>query len=335
MYANREGSHTVTAVLVRPAYKSPYPLYRHRVHMRTLHSAGKLVDALGESEAIRLPRGSVFDLTGYDLPGLGDGGRLVSGGERDDGPTATLVTNAIKDGRVLTARENYHWEGVAFHGPEHDRVPLDRGAECIGVGFFGERAHVERAEFSGFPCANLQFGAFNPWRETQATMRDVYSHHSLMDGYGYGAEVNNGHLLVEGCRFDWCRHHLTSDGRPTTHYTVRGSDFGRQTVYNVLDVHGRERDGAPPVAGGRTIIGPGNRIRATGGLGETKDTRGVPQEAVKIRGIPAEVCIVIDNDFAHDGPPDAPGDNGEAVYQEYADGEWQNVYLSGNRYGVR
>jgi hypothetical protein len=47
------------------------------------------------------------------------------------------------------------------------------------------------------------------------------------------------------------------------------------------------------------------------------------------------VCLIVGNEFAHDGPPEAPGDNGEAVYQEYADGEWQNVYLSGNRYGVR
>lgn len=291
------------------------------------NSADRLVEAFETDGAtIRLERGNVFDLTGFTLPNLPNDGRLVSGNDSDDGPTATLLYNGRVDDAVLKCRGDFHWEGVEFVGAEHDRVPLDRSTETIGLWLFGEEATIKRAAFHGFPVANVQVGAVNPWRETEATLANVRSTHSLMDGYGYGAELINGRMEADGVEMDWCRHAVASSGRPSASYHVHHSWFGQHTLSHVLDVHGRERDDGPPVAGGETRIHH-NTIEAT------HDLDGKPQEAVKFRGVPANGGAVYSNRFAHSEPPDEPGSEGEAIYQEFVD-EWTRVVEFDNVYGA-
>lgn len=292
-----------------------------------INSTGKLVDALdGDPGTIRLERGSVHDLTEYTLPSLPHGGALVSGDDLDDGPTATLIYSKRVDRAVLRGRGDFRWAGIEFCGPNHDREPLDRSKETIGLWLFGENAIVERSSFHGWPVAGLQTGAVNPHRETDAYLANTSFHHCLMDGYGYGVELINGHLEADAIEADWTRHAVASQGRPSSSYDVHHSWFGRHTLSHVIDVHGRERDSGPPVAGGQTVV-RANTIEAT------HDLDGRAQEAVKFRGVPAGGAIVTGNRFAHPEAPKPPGSEGSAVYQEYTN-RWNNVFVFDNQYGA-
>lgn len=303
---------------------------------RTARTKGELVDALedaSEGDVTRVPPGSVIDVTGVGEIRLNHNGKLLSGSGADDRPAATLIKRDF-DRNFLSCAGEFSLAGFTFIGPELNRVPLSDGKLASAAYLHGERAVVGGCAFYGWPMAAVELGS--KASETESVVRHSTFRHCLMEGYGYGVELYNGSAKIHNNDFDFTRHAISAFGYPTCSYEAWNNRVGPFTLSHAFDMHAlvetlgadtaRERGFNPKTAGGDIHIHH-NMFQFT------HDLEGRGQEAIAIRGVPDGVCVINDNEFAHDEPPKEPGGQGDA-YRQQRVSELTRVAAVSNTYGV-
>ena len=284
-------------------------------------------------EVIRVPEGSVIDASGLSFTSPPHGGKLVAGSGAKDRPAATIIKKDFSR-NFIKAAGDFEVSGLNFIGPEHDRIPLNDAKIASCLHLYGDRATVGGCAFYGWPQAAVELGSRKS--ETESVVRNSTFRHCLMDGYGYGIELYNGHATVRNCDFDFTRHAIAAFGYPTCGYEARYNRVGPFTLSHAFDMHALVENlgekkatdrGFDPVTAGGDVHIHHNVFQFT------HDLEGRPQEAIAIRGVPDGQCVIHDNEFAHATAPSEPGGQGEAFRQQRVD-EWTRVAAVANEYGV-
>lgn len=168
-------------------------------------------------------------------------------------------------------------------------------------------------EFAGWPLAGLELGARN--YETEVHIRRSTGHNCLLEGFGYWVEQYNGHLWMDKCFGDRCRHVVAGYGHTTESWEVTESVFGPGPhASHVLDMHdygGNNRGGHHIAVRAVTFVGDSEGIKDVSGR--------LRQETIAQRGVSVEQSNFWNIEFPHDTVPDEPGDNGDAYRQETSD----------------
>lgn len=175
--------------------------------------------------------------------------------------------------------------GLHFRGPtpakDHTQHITDRNPYVHAIrvltnaetGNSGRRIAIADNEFNEWPGAGVLVtpadhneplkewlkhgeGSADPWKALRFTdapqvrITGNYMHHNVMDGGGYGVEVDGGsYALIEGNVFDYNRHAVAADGMAHGGYVARfnyvlqggykqQSDFAPDYYNQHFDVHG-------------------------------------------------------------------------------------------------
>jgi hypothetical protein len=291
-----------------------------------------------------------FKLDGLDPIPLRSGVQLV--GERGvlGGRPVLYTTQKTPKRAVFEVQGNdVQVVGLHFRGPtpakdhtqhisdENPYVHAIRVLTDSETGLSGRRITIADNEFDNWSGAGVQVspmqgdhnatlevwkqhgpGSDTPWKPLsrldagQVRVIGNYMHHNVMDGGGYGVNVDGGsYALIEGNVFDFNRHSIASDGMAHGGYIARfnyvlqggykqQSDFAPDYYNQHFDVHGDGNGDGSGYGGwaGEYFSIENNTIR-----GEQK--YGIPgfratRPAFMLRGRAAMVAFFNNNILVHD-----------------------------------
>ena len=173
--------------------------------------------------------------------------------------TNARMTGVTVAGAMLNSSETYVWSGVTCH----DGTEVDN-CEIYGMG--GGQAVIAT-------CGNYK-GAW---------VHHNYLHHCQCTSQsGYGVLVDGGSTLVEGNKFEYCKHFIAAAAGLSS-YVFRYNYLGAKLAYGgQIDCHGGNDDGTTTPAGDTIEI-----------YNNTSINQGI--WFVQIRGIPNTLCSVHNN----------------------------------------
>jgi hypothetical protein len=164
-------------------------------------------------------------------------------------------------------------------------------------------------EFYGWTVAGIELGARG--YQTDAEIHRTSLHHNNMESLGYGVEQYNGHLWMDLCYFNQCRHGISGFGYDTESWETTRCLIGPDGwCGHALDMH--ELTAENNIAGHH--IASRNCTFMI-----TEDIAGYGQEGIAIRGVSETESEIWNNHFYHPEKPIPPGDHGEAYRQEEQD----------------
>ncbi len=283
-----------------------------------VRSGGEFIDAVGSAssgDVVFVPGDAKVDLSGegpIEIPG----GVTVASDRGVNGSAGGLIFSDVKDLPLLrTGGSGVRLTSLRLRGnhPEgyHEFTEWNESANGLKVDH--ANAEVDNCEIFGWGYAGVVAEADG------CHVHHCHVHANEEDGLGYGVHCLGGHTTIEYNYFLHNRHAIAGGGSEPG-YTARYNLVGPKGDDHAFDMH---------EPGGNRIIIHHNKF-------EYDETiHGSPIEAVKIRGVPDEVCEIRDNWFHHGSPPgDAPvSEDGEAINQSGSDGEWGNLTFSSNHYG--
>lgn len=316
-----------------PDPPTPAVTYRPDDADVVVDTARDLRTALREAapaDVVYVADGAALDVSGAtDLP-VPSGVRLVGGRDLAAGCAGARITVGRDDtsGTLLLARgDDVRVAGLRLLGPrpEHYEVADPNSHDRTAVHLLGTGGAVVNCELAGWPHAAVAVGSRS--HAPRARVASCHVHHNALEGLGYGVEVFDGHAVIENCVFDHNRHAVDGFGHRGCGYEARCNYIGTHTYSHVFDMHRLDEnvDGAEEVAG-RLVDVHHNTVAAA------RDVDGSPQEAVAIRGVPADRVRIWRNRFAHAGPPEVePGGQGDA-YRQGGVSTWQRLDVRDNVY---
>jgi hypothetical protein len=275
-----------------------------------------------------------IDLTGESEISIGKDVTLASGRGQDDSG-GLLYTDTYPRWLFRSRASGVRVTGIRLRGPRADyfdpREEYDDpdDANSCGLHLFGDTAEVENCELFGWPHAAIAFGA----REypTVGYAHHNAIHHNRMETLGYGIELYDGCSRIEYTYFDANRHAVTGFGYATNGYEARFNLVGPDPVSHAFDMHrlSENINTDDPILAGKAVSIHHNTIAYT------EDTLDRPQEAIDVRGVPAEQSVIDRNWFAHEQAPMTVSDRGEAVRQGIDDETWKQLRVGpNNHYGI-
>lgn len=215
--------------------------------------------------------------------------------------------------------------GLRLEGPDTSWIKTyDSGKKRAFGLFLGANNVFHNNEAYGWTFSPFLSGSRG--RTPSHTYSYNHIHDCLLEGLGYGAELYNGQHEFAYNYFDRTRHAIAGFGYDTNGYEAHHNIVGPEPLSHPFDMH----DLGSNVSGGGNVAGGTINIHDNAFL-FTTDIRGNPQEAIAIRGVPADRCDIKNNYFLHSSKPDGTGDQGSAYRQE--EDSWKNVYAEGNTFG--
>ena len=283
-----------------------------------VRSRSEFLDALGNAssgDVVFVPGDAQIGLGGagpIDIPG---GVTIASDRSVNGSAGGMLFTDEKELPLFRTAGQDVRLTGIRVRGnhPEgyHEFTGWNESASGIRVDHTG--VEIDNCEIFGWGYAGINVNADG------LHVHHCHVHANEEDGLGYGVNCSGGHTTIEFNYFLHNRHSIAGTG--SSGYTARYNLIGPEADDHAFDMH------EPG----------GNRIEIHHNKFEYSQTiHGSPIEAVKIRGVPNDICKIHDNWFHHDSPPgDSPvTEDGTVINQSGSDGEWQNLTFSSNYYGL-
>lgn len=296
-----------------------------------VNRASELFEAVREPDAlVWVPGRTTIDCRGAVDQWVAPGVTIASNREPEDGRSGgRIVAGETSKGTHLfrTYSPDVRVTGLRLEGPDDSWLQQYDLALSRTFGLFvGADCEFDHNEVSGWPFAGFAHGGLS--RTPSHEIHHNHFHDNLMEGLGYGVELFNGHHRIHHNYFDRCRHAIAGFGPPTNGYEAWYNVVGPEPLSHAFDMHGLAESLSvrSDVAGGEIHVHD-NLFQFT------TDIAGRPQEAVTVRGVPADGCLVEENYFQHPTEPEPPGDQGDAFRQ----GEvrrWRRFRHRGNVYGA-
>ncbi|RRJ30994.1 hypothetical protein [Halocatena pleomorpha] len=300
---------------------------------RVVDSRADLLAALdGASDiVVYVADDAEIDLTGESSISLGKGVTLASGRGRDGSEGGLVYTDGLPRWLFRSRAASVRVTGLRLRGPRTDYFdPREEfsdatAAYSCGLHLFGDTAEVDNCELFGWPHAAIAFGARDQPTEGFAHHNEI--HHNRMETLGYGIEIYDGWSRIEHTHFDANRHAVTGFGYDTNGFRAHYNLIGPSPVSHAFDMHRLSENVSceDDLLAGQKVSIQYNTFAYT------HDSLGRSQEAVDIRGIPAQQSTVDRNWFAHEREPS--GDRGEAVRQGIDEPFCRLRVGSNNHYG--
>ncbi|MFW5869014.1 MAG: hypothetical protein ACOCX2_14410 [Armatimonadota bacterium] len=271
----------------------------------------ELIDALAQAEAgqtVFIPDDTEIDLTTFiyidefvlEIPE----GVTLAGERGNNGAAGALLTSdALRTRRMIQALgPDVRLTGLRIRGPnpkryiDHHRRAFRDGPGSSyyykfptqdGIATEFDRLEVDNCEISGFGHGGVRL-----MEGEDHHVHHSYIHHCQYQGLGYGVVLNRAFSVIEYNLFDWNRHSIAGTGRTPSGYIARHNIELGTSLSHCFDMHGgRDREDGTDIAGTRMEI-YNNTFRA-------------PQAAIKIRGVPEDICEVHRNWFVTHQTKDA------------------------------
>lgn len=289
------------------------------------------LDTAGSGDVVYVADSAKIDLTGVSNVGLSGGVTLASG--RGSGSMgALLYTNDYPSPLFKVYGGRVRFTGLRIRGPrwEYFETTNHDYYGATGIWLLGDDGEVDNCQFYGWTQAAVSVGARN--RAVSAHVHHNSIHNNQMEGLGYGVNLYNGHSLVEHNYFDHNRHSVDGFGYETNGYEARYNLVGPNAVSHAFDMHNLSENGGD---GGNRA---GGTIKIHHNTFEfTHDKLGRGQEAITIRGVPADGAYFEKNWFAHPEKPNGTNVSaqGQAYRQNNLDSDnWRNIWAAGNAFGA-
>lgn len=214
----------------------------------TVASKDKLLDALRQAkpgQVILVPGDTEIDLTG--LRDISIPGQVTLAGTRGlDGAPGALLFTTLRESHILmrTAGRGVRITGLRFRGAYGDTGRVGDHSGFLSIGF--SDTEVDNCEVFNFPVSGIGVSA------TAIRVRIHHNsiHHCQRGGLGYGVSTSSSDVRIIANRFDYCRHHIASGGRPGSGYEAAWNLVGPHATSHHFDMHGgRDRGDATNIAG--------------------------------------------------------------------------------------
>lgn len=281
---------------------------------RIVDSRADLLGALGGSASVvYVADDAAIDLTGASEISLGKDVTLASGRGRNGSDGGLLYTDSCPRWLFRSRAAGVRVTGLRLRGPRTDyfdpreEAGDEEDAYSCGLHLFGDAPEIDNCELFGWPHAAIAFGARG--QPTAGFAHHNAIHHNRMETLGYGIELYDGWSRIEHTYFDANRHAITGFGYDTNGFTAQYNLVGPNPVSHAFDMHRLSENIS---CEDDLLSGKGVSIRHNT-FAYTHDSLGRPQEAVDVRGVPAEQSVVDQNWFAHQHEP--TGERGDAVRQ--------------------
>ncbi|WP_017975022.1 hypothetical protein [Actinopolyspora halophila] len=316
-------------------------------HVNDFDGLKNALEQAGDGDIIRVGDNAQIDLTGQENTLSIASGVILSGGRGNNGSLGGLLyttrdRNPVADTPLpmfKTRGDRVRFTGLRIQGPRHADYWDPEGNEgdpsehqeyenylIGGIHFLGENCRVDNCQLYGFTHAAVSVGAKG--YPVSARVDHSSIHNNPMEHFGYGVNLYNGESVIEWNYFDYNRHSIAGFGYEENGYTARYNLVGAHPISHAFDMHGlNQNNGDGEVAGG-TINIHHNTFRFTHDV--HPDNRA--QEAIAIRGVPADRCDIDNNWFYHDSKPTEVNKQGNAYRQENE--KWMHVWASGNHFGT-
>ncbi|SFE34324.1 hypothetical protein SAMN04487819_111114 [Actinopolyspora alba] len=316
-------------------------------HVNDFNGLKNALESAGDGDIIRVADDAAIDMTGAENTLSIGTGVIISGGRGNNGSLGGLIyttrnRNPVADKALpmfKTYGDRVRFTGIRLQGPRlanywdpegYDGNPYDDTAYdnylIGGIHFLGDDCRVDNCQLYGFTHAAISVGAGGYQVSSRIDHNSI--HNNPMEHFGYGVNLYNGHSVIEWNYFDYNRHSIAGYGYASNGYTARYNLVGEHPISHAFDMHGRaQNDGSDTEVAGGTINIHHNTFRFTTDV--FPDSRA--QEAIAIRGVPANRCDIDNNWFYHDSKPVAVNEQGNAYRQE--NDQWMHMWASGNHFG--
>lgn len=289
------------------------------------------LDGSSDGAVVYVADDAEIDLTGESEITLRKDVTLASGRGRNGSDGGLLYTDEFPRWLFRSRAAGVRITGLRLRGPRTDYFdPREEfsdatAAYSCGLHLFGDTAEVDNCELFGWPHAAIAFGARE--HSTDGFAHHNAIHHNRMETLGYGLEIYDGWSRIEHTHFDANRHAITGFGYDTNGFVAQYNLIGPNPISHAFDMHRLSENIS---CEDERLAGKGVSIRHNT-FAYTEDALGRSQEAVDVRGVPAEQSIVDRNWFAHEREPS--GDRGEGVRQGIEDPFCQLSVGPNNHYG--
>lgn len=302
-------------------------------------TAGELADAASRSNAtVYVEDSAEIELTrSIDVAA---GVTIASGRGREGSIGALLYTHeegvgsAAENGIIRSRSPDVRVTGLRLRGPRPDasftRWDYDE-THAYGLRFYDD-CEIDNCEIWGFPFGAMRFGGRSYTPEARVHHNALHSSYQI--GMGYALDITNGFCHVHHNYMNDTRHSVNGYGFPSCGYRCEHNVFGPDTYSHAVDMHCLGENfpsGSRHLRDSRGVSddSPWYFYRA-GGRMEIRyntfcydqDSRDRDQEAIAIRGEPAEGVWIERNRFFH---PEAPPHNSGNSSPGYA---WRQVNVT-------
>lgn len=227
---------------------------------------------------------------------------------------------------VLHFRGSGRMTGLRYRGPYHDYydddrypgyIPLDSGSSserrrkraqryARGMKTYSSNVEIDNCEIYGWPNSAIQMGSAGSYGG-DPHIHHIYGHDCMMVGFGYVVDVLRGNPTIEKSYFNAARHAVDGFGHEDCGYVLRDCVFGPSTYSHAVDMHCLSENGysSNTSKSSKTWRGrAGGRMEIKNNtFCFRKDITGSNQEAVVIRGVPKDECVIENNRFMHPPQP--------------------------------
>jgi len=244
----------------------------------------ELVAALRKAkrgQVVFVPDGTDIDVTGLKdltLPA----GAVLAGTRGLNGSPGPRLFTTMRDTRPLfkTGGDDVRLTGLRIEGPFGGTERLPTYAMCIATSH--HNLEVDNCEIYNWN----DVGVGGSTGGSRLRVHHCYIHHCTRGGLGYGVSLGACDAYIIANKFDHCRHHIASSGRPGCCYEAAWNLVMGHAISHHFDMHGgRDRGDSTSIAGDWMEIHH-NTFTKSG------------HRAVVIRGVPSQGANIHHNWFA-------------------------------------
>ena len=244
----------------------------------TVRTVDEFFAALKKAKAgqrVFLPDGVEIDLTGrrnIDIPG----GVTLAGTRGLNGSAGALLFTTLRESHRLfrTTGDSARLTGLRFRGAYGGTKRVSDHSGFLSIGHFG--TEVDNCEVFDFPVSGIGVSA----SALRVRIHHNFIHNCQRGGLGYGISTGASDVRIIANKFDACRHHIASGGRPGSGYEAAWNLVGPHATSHHFDMHGgRDRGDATDIAGDWLLI---HHNTFQGGRHRHVVIRGVPSQGAEI-----------------------------------------------------
>lgn len=214
----------------------------------TVRTAQQFLTALAKAKAgqrIFVPDGVEIDLTGKRNIVIPGGITLAGTRGLSGSPGARIFTTWRESHRLMmTGGYDVRLTGLRFEGAYGGTGRVADHSGFLSVGY--SDTEIDNCEIYNFPVSGIGVSA----NAIRVRVHHNYIHNCTRGGLGYGVSNGSSDLRIIANKFNECRHHIASSGRPGCGHEAAWNWVGPRAISHHFDMHGgRDRGDATNIAG--------------------------------------------------------------------------------------
>ena len=213
--------------------------------VRTIEDFLAALKAAKPGQVVFIPDGVEIDLTGRRNMGIPGGITLAGTRGLAGSEGARLFTTWRQSHKLfMTLGKGTRITGLRFEGAYGGTGRVADHSGFLGIGH--SDTEIDNCEIYNFPVSGIGVSH----EAIRVHIHHNHIHNCTRGGLGYGVSTGSSDVRIIANRFDQCRHHIASSGRPGSGYEAAWNMVGAKAIGHHFDMHGgRDRGDATNIAG--------------------------------------------------------------------------------------